>query len=290
MPCGLPLLAQRERTAEKNPLAGDPEAIAAGKKLFEESCQICHGGDARGGRGPALAAGDFLHGSEEEQIFQNIREGIAGTQMPAFELLPNEIWQLVSYIRSLSGTVAREEVPGDAAAGESIFFGKGACTACHQINGRGSRLGPDLSSIGRWRAQALRETILTRTSVRAANAMCIVKTRDAANWLRVIPSPCSCSTPSRNFTCSTNELASALRRESLMPDDYGRLSQTGVDNTVVYSRPRAARSGQTAANRRRWTGYTRLASRDRKTGSPIRDYYGRTSLGPEADHGECGLP
>ena len=57
---GLPLLAQREHTPEKNPLAGDPEAIAAGKKLYEEDCQICHGGDARGGRGPALAAGDFL--------------------------------------------------------------------------------------------------------------------------------------------------------------------------------------------------------------------------------------
>ena len=57
---GLPLLAQKEHTPEKNPLVGDSEAIAAGKKLYEEACQICHGGDARGGRGPALAAGDFL--------------------------------------------------------------------------------------------------------------------------------------------------------------------------------------------------------------------------------------
>src|SRR5438874_11285467 len=120
---GLSLRAQKEQPSEKNPLAGDPEAIAAGKKLYEEACQICHGGDARGGRGPALAAGDFLHGSEDAQIFQNIREGIAGTQMPGFDMLPTEIWQLVTYIRSLSGTVVEEKGPGDPAAGETIFFG-----------------------------------------------------------------------------------------------------------------------------------------------------------------------
>src|SRR5262252_8592617 len=91
--CVLPLAGQRERAADKNPLAGDSEAIAAGKKLYEESCQLCHGGDARGGRGPALASGEFLHGSDDAQIFGNIHDGIAGTQMPGFDLLPNEIWQ-----------------------------------------------------------------------------------------------------------------------------------------------------------------------------------------------------
>src|SRR5436190_10191272 len=97
-----PLFGQR--AVELNPFAGDAEGTRAGKKLYEESCQLCHGGDGRGGRGPALATGDFVHGSDDAQIFQNIHEGIAGTQMPAFELLPNEIWQLVTYIRSLNGT------------------------------------------------------------------------------------------------------------------------------------------------------------------------------------------
>jgi len=109
--------AQREGLPERNPVAGDPEAIAAGKKLFEEACQICHGGDARGGRGPALAAGDFLNGTEDAQIFQNIRDGIPGSQMPGFDMLATEIWQLVSYIRSLSGTATPENVSGAASAG-----------------------------------------------------------------------------------------------------------------------------------------------------------------------------
>ena len=61
--CALPLRGQKGRV-ERNPFTGDKEAIAAGKKLYEESCQLCHGGDARGGRGPALASGEFLHGGE----------------------------------------------------------------------------------------------------------------------------------------------------------------------------------------------------------------------------------
>src|SRR5262252_8875816 len=177
--CAVPLRGQREQAAVSNPFAGDKEAIAAGKTLYEESCQLCHGGDARGVRGTTLAAGEFLHGSTDGQIFENIREGIAGTQMPAFDMLTNEIWQLVSYIRSLSETVSEEKIPGDPVAGERIFFGKGGCTACHQVNGRGSRVGPELSSIGRWTVQALRETILNpnQREGRERNVV-IAKTRD----------------------------------------------------------------------------------------------------------------
>ena len=38
-------------------------------------------------------------------------------------------------------------MPGDAQAGESIFFGEGQCSSCHTAGGRGSSYGPDLSSI-----------------------------------------------------------------------------------------------------------------------------------------------
>jgi len=49
--------------AQKNPFAGDPAAVAAGKTLYEQTCQACHGGEGRGDRGPALASGNFKHGS-----------------------------------------------------------------------------------------------------------------------------------------------------------------------------------------------------------------------------------
>jgi cytochrome c oxidase cbb3-type subunit III len=52
-------------------------------------------------------------------------------------------------------------VQGDAAAGEAIFFGKGGCSGCHAILGRGGYLGPDLSDIGAVRRLGeIREAIL----------------------------------------------------------------------------------------------------------------------------------
>lgn len=45
--------------------------------------------------------------------------------------------------------------------GEAIFQGKGACSNCHRVRGRGSRLGPDLSEIGSQREAAdLRQSIV----------------------------------------------------------------------------------------------------------------------------------
>jgi alcohol dehydrogenase (cytochrome c) len=49
---------------------------------------------------------------------------------------------------------------GDVAAGERLFAGKGNCTNCHMVRGRGGILGPDLSYIGRERTAAQIEQVL----------------------------------------------------------------------------------------------------------------------------------
>jgi putative heme-binding domain-containing protein len=46
----------------------------------------------------------------------------------------------------------RGQVAGDAARGQTIFEGKGACLACHRVGDKGSYFGPDLSGIARARA------------------------------------------------------------------------------------------------------------------------------------------
>jgi alcohol dehydrogenase (cytochrome c) len=51
--------------------------------------------------------------------------------------------------------------PGDPIAGESFFAGKGNCTACHMVRGRGRVLGPDLSNVGHDRKLAQIEQALT---------------------------------------------------------------------------------------------------------------------------------
>jgi mono/diheme cytochrome c family protein len=117
-------------TNATNPLAGSSVAVAAGQKLYGQACQACHGGEGRGDRGPALTASNFPHGSEDADLFRNIRTGIAGTGMPAFQKMTvDQIWQLISYIRSLNGSAARsnEVVAGDPVEGERLFYGKAGC-------------------------------------------------------------------------------------------------------------------------------------------------------------------
>ncbi len=229
--------------AEKNPLAGNAEAAAAGKKIFEENCQVCHGGDARGGRGPALAAGNFQHGAEDWQIFINIQKGIPGTQMPASDMGNEQVWQLVTYLRSLSGVRLEEEViPGNPAAGEKIFAGKGGCAVCHQVNGRGGRLGPDLSAVGRWTAKVLREAILNPNSREGRIPdVVVVKTRDGREIRGIRKNEDTFSVqlidPAENYHLLEKKNLADVRYEdkSLMPDDYGKRLPAGeLDNLIAY--------------------------------------------------------
>ena len=45
-------------------------------------------------------------------------------------------------------------------SGETLFFGKAGCASCHEVNGRGGIVGPDLSNAGRLSADALRQKIV----------------------------------------------------------------------------------------------------------------------------------
>src|SRR5580704_13259969 len=128
------ICGQSERPeAQVNPLAGDRRAIAAGQALFNQDCAVCHGPTAQGDRGPSLVSGAFPHGGADGEIFLSIRSGIAGTQMSAFpRLSSDQIWQIIAFLRDLSGistpgSAANEKVVGDAAAGKTIFDGKGGC-------------------------------------------------------------------------------------------------------------------------------------------------------------------
>ncbi len=92
----------------------DPEQIAAGKQLFSAmNCNGCHfnGG---GGMGPPLMDQTWIYGDSIENIAASIREG-RPNGMPSFRgFLPEEqIWQVASYVRSLS-----QPASSGAAAGQ----------------------------------------------------------------------------------------------------------------------------------------------------------------------------
>ena len=97
------VLAQQSDTT-RNPLGMSAAVIADGRRVYDGACQSCHGPAGRGDRGPALDAGARVHARADGDLFHTIREGVAGTQMPPFRNLSDaEVWQLVSYIRSLAG-------------------------------------------------------------------------------------------------------------------------------------------------------------------------------------------
>lgn len=132
----------------KNPLAGTPKEIEEGAFLFRSNCSLCHGLGARGGsRGPDLTRAAWNHGASDAEIFHNILDGIPGTLMPANDLTDLEAWEMVAYLRSVTQTAAKQ-VPGDRLAGEALFQGDGNCWLCHMVNGKGGRVGPDLSRVG----------------------------------------------------------------------------------------------------------------------------------------------
>ncbi|MBV6432651.1 MAG: hypothetical protein IANPNBLG_02793 [Bryobacteraceae bacterium] len=160
----LPLLAQHDASNDgksRNAAMGNPAAVAAGKKLFATSCMGCHGPNGRGGRGPNLRQRGVWHPLDDDGLFQTIRKGVPGADMPATNLPDAQIWEIAAYVRSLTAPAVETAVPGNPQAGEEIYWGKGGCSNCHRILGRGGMLGPDLSNVGAVRAvEEIRESIV----------------------------------------------------------------------------------------------------------------------------------
>ena len=137
----------------RNPFSGDAKAITNGAVLFRQECVFCHGVGARGGmRGPDLTTGSWNHGGSDADLVRTITDGVPGTAMPPNKLTADEMWQIVAYLRTLQQPAA--PAVGDRARGEALFFNAGRCSSCHMVNGRGGRLGPELSTVGSARSRA----------------------------------------------------------------------------------------------------------------------------------------
>ncbi|MGH9494576.1 MAG: c-type cytochrome [Candidatus Sulfotelmatobacter sp.] len=145
----------------QNPFAGDPKAARAGEYEFRINCALCHGLGARGGgRGPDLTRPQKKHTHSDADMFQVISNGIPGTVMPAngtngqgVGMTDQEIWQIIAYIRSQEVKAPAKPL-GDPAHGKELFYGDANCSLCHMVDGKGGRLGPDLSVVGAARTHA----------------------------------------------------------------------------------------------------------------------------------------
>lgn len=117
-------------------LAGDPNAMAIGERLFMNNCSQCHGSDARGSKGfPNLTDTDWLHGGTTDKIKETITGGRHAVMPPMAAAVgsPDDVKNVAQYVLSLSGS------PNDsvrAQLGKAKFT---ACAACHGVDGKGNQ-------------------------------------------------------------------------------------------------------------------------------------------------------
>lgn len=87
-------------------------AVGEGKRLYSAyNCVGCH---AHGGGaiGPALMDSIWIYGSRPEQIYSDIVQG-RPNGMPSFggKIPEYQVWELVAYVRSLSGQLPSDVAP-----------------------------------------------------------------------------------------------------------------------------------------------------------------------------------
>ena len=129
---------------------GTLHAQQPGAAIFAANCAGCHGADGRGGEhAPNIATAPEVQHLMDRELAGIIRNGISGAGMPAFSSLkPQEVRDVVAWLRILQGRGDIVKLPGDPGSGETLFFGKAQCSECHMVKGKGGFIGGDLSFYG----------------------------------------------------------------------------------------------------------------------------------------------
>ncbi|HEY8132024.1 MAG TPA: c-type cytochrome [Thermoanaerobaculia bacterium] len=85
-----------------NPYAGQPDAIAAGRKLYRSECAQCHGVEAAGrAKAPSLRS-PRVQEAPDDVLFKFLTNGRLKHGMPSWSRMPDERrWQIVTYLKSL---------------------------------------------------------------------------------------------------------------------------------------------------------------------------------------------
>jgi cytochrome c oxidase cbb3-type subunit 3 len=222
-----------------------PSVSGTGSRIFAASCASCHGLDGRGGeRAPNIADSTKVQRLSNAQISHIIENGIPGTGMPAFHSLENaDIKAVVTYLRTLQGTKKVVKPPGDPDRGETIFFGKAACSGCHMATGKGGFIASDLSGYARTHAvKQIRSAITNPTPRNDRQArMVTVMIRGGEKSVGRIRNEDNFSLQLQTldgtfqFVSKSDLEGLEYGSQTLMPSDYGStLSRDELNDIVSY--------------------------------------------------------
>jgi putative heme-binding domain-containing protein len=253
-------------------------AVKGGREMFEATCanEYCHS-IRGGGSGPTkLQNRNFTF----PQVVQIISDGVPGTAMPSWKnkYSSAEISQLAAYVFSLSpdnanprspseasaqpalpgsstksvhtfSRAVEAEVGGNAREGRSIFFDDtepANCGVCHTYQGKGGRVGPDLTNISGTAPDEILRNILQpdTTVIDPRYAKIQITTRDGQPYFGVksdetedvirLYDTSSMPPVLRTFLKSA-VLNTEILRGSVMPGNYGqKYSQKDLLDLVTY--------------------------------------------------------
>jgi cytochrome c oxidase cbb3-type subunit 3 len=115
--------AGNEQVDETTVTLADAAGVAEGKKIFMQTCSVCHGSNGEGGVGPNLTDQYWLHGGTINDVFKTIKYGVPEKGMQSWQKAysPTQLKDLSSYIKSIGGTN-----PANAKAPQGNLFTEAA--------------------------------------------------------------------------------------------------------------------------------------------------------------------
>jgi len=153
----------------KNPFHDNPQVVSQGRQIYQQSCAICHGTDGHGqttlGQGMYPPVMDLtsphVQHWTDSQMFWIIQNGVRLTGMASWKgtISADDTWKLVIFIHDLSGLNSAEtrnakaQEPPTKTPAQLVTYGKTlyrqeGCFICHQLDGEGTKVGPDLTVEG----------------------------------------------------------------------------------------------------------------------------------------------
>ena len=245
-----------------------PDLVAEGSALYAKSCAVgyCHGSEGRSARGPALRDRVW----DPHDLYRITSEGLPGTSMPGWkDLMPGtSVWAVTAYILSLSSepptgasarieTDASETLAAPAALsaegrrGKALFFDltrERRCGVCHELDGLGSAVGPNLAVSARNKSEPqLRQAILepgaeisygfeqVELELRGGERLAGVLAEETDSVIRVFD---AASVPPPLRTVAKDDIEEQrTRARSSMPDNLGETySSAEIASIVTFVR------------------------------------------------------